>query len=78
MSRYEEERTRQQYEEFLRDLEEDPEMRRDIQLFKRNNENVVDDEGDAMMESGDDDNFPDVQVEELLEKIGTINLGGYQ
>jgi len=78
LSRYEEEQTRVQYEEFLRDLEEDPDMRREIQLYKKYNDNdYVDQDGDAMMDS-DDDNFPDVQVQELLEKVNTINLSGYQ
>jgi len=76
LSRYEEERTRQQYEEFLRDLEEDPEMRGQVQLFKKYQ--TVDDDGDAMMDEDFDDNFPDVQVDELLDKINTINLNPHE
>jgi len=51
-------------------------MRGQVQLFKKYQ--TVDDDGDAMMDEDFDDNFPDVQVDELLDKINTINLNPHE
>jgi len=59
------------YEEFLRDLEEDPEMRSQINLYKVPNPQTK--PSDTMVEEEED--FPDVEVNELLEMVEDLTLG---
>ena len=58
-----------EYEQFLQDLEEDPEMRGQINLFK--DTQVLAERGadDASASDCDDDDFPDVGLEELLDEL---------
>jgi len=60
------------YEEFLRDLEEDPEMRSQVNLYK------VAEAPESMHTEGTDieDDFPDVGVDELLDMVDDLTLGG--
>jgi len=63
-------KARLQYEEFLRDIEEDPEMRSQIQLYKTttNTEtNVINDNTETDEEIEPD--FPEIKIEELMDKI---------
>jgi len=68
----------QDYEEFLRELEEDPDMRQQIQLFKAGGQvphptaatsAMADDEMDD-----DEADFPDVNVDELLDDMTGLSL----
>ncbi|KAH9815572.1 NMD3 family-domain-containing protein [Melampsora americana] len=73
-----------EYELFLRDLEEDPELRQNVQLFKANpkNKNVREDsmeiEGDAESvvetEMDEDDDFPKIQLDELLDEMEALKI----
>jgi len=62
------------YEEFLRDLEEDPEMRSQINLYK------AAEPQESMQTDGtdieEDDEFPDVAIDELLDMVEDLTIGG--
>jgi nonsense-mediated mRNA decay protein 3 len=68
------------YERFLRDLEEDPEMRQTIQLFRDPNapekaardEDEMADDTDA--EVDEDDEFPEIQVDELADELDAFGI----
>jgi len=62
----------QNYEEFLRDLEEDPEMRSQVNLYKAAEAPV------SMQTEGTDieDDFPEVGMDELLDMVDDLTLGG--
>lgn len=77
-------RVEAEYEMFLRDLEEDPELRQNIQLYKANPKSKKD-APDAMDVEGDDqsatetdldedDDFPKIQLDELLDEMDGLNL----
>jgi len=57
------------YEEFLRDIEEDPELRSQLNLYKAS-------EKDEMQTDATDleDDFPEVQMDELLDMIEDLKL----
>jgi len=67
-------RAESDYESFLQDLEEDPSMRAQINLFKvpnaeeikKQTESVMVDEGEGEEDEGE---FPDVGLEELMEDL---------
>lgn len=67
------------YERFLRDLEEDEELRQTINIFKDPNKVVAD---DAMAEDGDTDiddddeeeDLPQIRLEELLDEMNDLKL----
>ncbi|GAA6012914.1 hypothetical protein JCM10207_008375 [Rhodosporidiobolus poonsookiae] len=65
----EEARAEKDYEHFLRDLEEDAELRETVQLFKR--DPAAAPETDAMAEDtdgeDDDEEFPEINADELLD-----------
>lgn len=71
--RNEEERDREEYESFLQDIEEDPEYRSQINLYKAEKEEDMNDgeeqQEDSQDEDGEDGEFPDVKLEELLEDM---------
>jgi nonsense-mediated mRNA decay protein 3 len=71
------EKAQQQYEEFLRDIEEDPEMRSQILLFKKGN-NIEDKDKDTDTSVATDDelepDFPEIKTEELLDKVEEIKF----
>ncbi|KAI9234504.1 MAG: NMD3 family-domain-containing protein [Podila humilis] len=64
------ERIEQDYEMFLRDLEEDPELRSTVNLYKSDK---VKKEADHAMESDsefdDEEGFPEIQLDELLDNL---------
>lgn len=71
------------YELFLRDLEEDVELRGMVNLFKDDRDAGAakeegDEEGDVEMETSDveegEDDFPEVLVDELLENLEGLDI----
>ncbi|KAJ1919894.1 ribosome-binding protein [Mycoemilia scoparia] len=72
----EQEKLEADFEQFMRDLEEDPDYRQNINLYKTGaataaqtgDSGAMDEEGDD-----DDDEYPDIPLEELLEDL---NLNG--
>jgi len=70
-SRYDPEKAARDYEGFVRDLEEDPELRSQVNLYKEKNaENIVTfykKQQEEEMEA--DEEFPEVALEELLEDL---------
>ncbi|CAG8652903.1 15635_t:CDS:2 [Dentiscutata heterogama] len=58
----------QDYELFLRDLEEDSELRQNINLYKSNN-NAMDIDTTVEENNDEDDDFPEVKLEELLDEL---------
>ncbi|RIB12914.1 NMD3 family-domain-containing protein [Gigaspora rosea] len=62
------ERMDQDYELFLRDLEEDSELRQNVNLYKANNNNAMDIDT-TVEENNDEDDFPEVKLEELLDEL---------
>ncbi|MBW0487694.1 hypothetical protein O181_027409 [Austropuccinia psidii MF-1] len=74
-----------EYEMFLRDLEEDPELRQNVQLYKADTKSkkraegemdVEEDEDESAAETdmGEDDDFPKIQLDELLNEMEDLNL----
>jgi nonsense-mediated mRNA decay protein 3 len=73
-----------EYELFLRDLEEDPELRQNVLLFKadpKSKKAEVDSmeiEGDAESvvetEMDEDDDFPKIQLDELLDEMEALKI----
>eukprot|EP00465_Bigelowiella_longifila_P002677 CAMPEP_0185253228 /NCGR_PEP_ID=MMETSP1359-20130426/2067_1 /TAXON_ID=552665 /ORGANISM="Bigelowiella longifila, Strain CCMP242" /LENGTH=233 /DNA_ID=CAMNT_0027835573 /DNA_START=60 /DNA_END=761 /DNA_ORIENTATION=- len=64
-------------EVFMNDLEEDPEMRADVNLYKRK---VTSRAEDVKMRGGeedeDDDGFPEISMDELIEDMGgSLQIG---
>lgn len=55
----------QDFEEFLQELEQDPEMRAQVDLYKKTSEDQV----STTQNSEEDDDYPQVGVEELLEDL---------
>ncbi|KAH8919894.1 hypothetical protein BT69DRAFT_1336938, partial [Atractiella rhizophila] len=74
----EEKRQDDDYERFLQDLEEDEDLRANIQLFKKKKEDGMEVDkkdkkgGDVEMESvsgdGDDEDIPKINTDELLDE----------
>lgn len=70
------------YERFLQDIQEDPELRAEMQLFKdkaalERKENAMDEDTDAETgdEGGDDDDdYPEINVDELLDEMDNLGL----
>ena len=66
------------YELFLRDVEEDPELRAMINLYKSDNQSA--DAGGAMMQVSDEDDeepeedFPQINVDDLLEDMEEMKI----
>lgn len=64
-------KTENDYEEFMQDLEEDPELRSKINLYARESKQpqaVMDDE------DSEDDQFPEIAMEELLTEMDSVAL----
>lgn len=59
------ERSQKDYESFLNDLEEDPDMRQHINLYKvaHYEQSMIDAEEDKLSD------YPDIPIEELLEQL---------
>lgn len=68
------------YERFLRDIAEDPELRAEMQLFKDKNamerkENAMEEDTDAETgDEGDDDDYPEIDVDELLDEMDNLGI----
>lgn len=69
------------YERFLRDLEEDPEMRQTIQLFRDPNAGegggaakADDMADDTDVDEDEEEDFPEIQVDELADELENIGL----
>ncbi|KAI5477654.1 hypothetical protein MNV49_006040 [Pseudohyphozyma bogoriensis] len=60
------------YERFLRDLEEDEELRQTINLFKDTSAKPTVDESD--MEDDDDEELPEIRIDELLDEMDALNI----
>jgi len=58
----------QDYEEFLQELERDPEMRSKINLYKKGAE-AEDDMTDGETNDDGDEEHPDIGLEELIEDL---------
>lgn len=83
----EQDRLEADFEMFLRDVEEDQELRHTLDLYKVRNQPKVDQGGDEMMdedgdedEDGDgdedsDDGVPKINMEELLDDFDELNMG---
>jgi len=79
-------RVEAEYEMFLRDLEEDPELRQNVQLFKAKPSaakkklaadamDVSEADNESVTETEmDDDDFPKIQLDELLDEMDGLNL----
>ncbi|CAG8570878.1 431_t:CDS:2 [Acaulospora morrowiae] len=61
-----------EYEMFLQDLEEDPELRQNVNLYKSTSTVAMDVDGTVGESSEGDDDFPEIGIEELLEDL-TLN-----
>jgi len=70
-SRVDEEMKMRNMEEFMRELEEDPEMRSQIELFRV--PGVAAPQQEGMEEEGEED-FPEVQITELLDAVGALKI----
>lgn len=64
-------------EMFMRDIEEDPEFRSTINVFKNQGQpSAAQPSGDAMMESDiEEEDFPEISLEEMLDEM-QINMDG--
>ena len=65
------------YERFLQDIEEDEELRAGLNLFKSSKPapaetGTIMEESDV--EGDDDDDFPEIKVDELLDEMSGLNL----
>jgi len=67
------ERAAQDYEDFMQELEEDPELRKNVNLYRREDANRgaarAADEKEDMDDDGDEDGFPEVALDELLTDL---------
>ncbi|KAI8326046.1 NMD3-domain-containing protein [Martensiomyces pterosporus] len=65
----EQEKLEADFENFLRDLEEDPELRQSINLYKDASAAGAPQPADMESDMGDDDELPEVPLEELLDDL---------
>ncbi|CAH7686133.1 NMD3 family-domain-containing protein [Phakopsora pachyrhizi] len=71
-----------EYEMFLRDLEEDPELRQNVQMFKADSKSQQQDSDTMDVEDGqetdteidEDDGFPVIQLDELLDEMDALKI----
>jgi hypothetical protein len=63
--------SRRNMEEFMRDLEEDPEMRSQIDLFRVSGVSAPEEE---MADVDEEEDFPEVQLSELVNGIQSMTL----
>lgn len=75
-AKQEQERAERDYELFLQELEEDEELRQNINLYKSdkvpkpvNPDDMVDEDADA-----EDDDAPQIDIDELLDELDEMNL----
>lgn len=79
-AKQEQERAERDYELFLQDLEEDEELRQNINLYKSDKVAEVNQDGDGDMmvedEYDEEDNAPQIDIDELLDELDEMNLDG--
>lgn len=73
-----------EYEMFLRDLEEDPDLRQNVQLFKADPKKKkmpvdsmeVEEDAESVIETemDEDDDFPRIQMDELLDEMEALRI----
>ncbi|GME78937.1 unnamed protein product [Ambrosiozyma monospora] len=73
-ARQEQERAERDYELFLEQLEEDEELRQGVNLYKSENAGQVAAGDDDEMDDEEDD-APQINVDELLDELDEMNLG---
>ncbi|ODV84759.1 hypothetical protein CANARDRAFT_23753 [[Candida] arabinofermentans NRRL YB-2248] len=76
-ARQEAERAERDYELFLQELEEDPELRQTVNLYKSDaprqyNNDDIEEMGD---DDEEDDDAPQIDIDELLDELDEMNLG---
>lgn len=72
-------RMEREFEQFLRDIEEDDEFRQGVQLYKKPKKQPQADEMSiATMEADEDDDVPKVNMDELLEDFDELAIGDEQ
>ncbi|RYO98924.1 hypothetical protein DL764_006957 [Monosporascus ibericus] len=72
-------RMEREFEQFLRDIEEDDEFRQGVQLYKKpKKEPQADEMSIATTEADEDDDVPKVNMEELLEDFDELAIGDEQ
>lgn len=72
-AKQEQERAERDYELFLQELEEDQELRQTINLYKAGNEPQPE-ETENEMDDMDDDDAPEIGIDELLDEIDGMTL----
>ena len=74
------ERRDRDYEMFLRDVEEDTELRNTLALYKAQQEAAKDAEAMSVVETtdGEDDDVPKIDMEELLDEFDELNVNDEQ
>lgn len=79
-ARQEQERAERDYELFLQELEEDEELRQNVNLYKSNKvpqvsnpDEMVDEDEEEISE---DDDAPQIDIDELLDELDEMNLDG--
>jgi nonsense-mediated mRNA decay protein 3 len=77
-ARQEQERAEKDYEMFLQDLEEDEELRQNINLYKTDKATATaeTEDEDAMDDDISDDEAPQIDIDELLDELDEMNLDG--
>ena len=60
------------YEEFLRDLEEDVELRGMVNLFKDQRKKDI--EMESVVDEDEEEDFPEIGVDELLDDLDALNI----
>ncbi|OUT23170.1 60S ribosomal export protein NMD3 [Pichia kudriavzevii] len=73
-ARQEQERAERDYEMFLQDLEEDDELRQNINLYK--SEKKVNFEEGMESEIEEDEDAPEINIDELLDELDEMNIDG--
>jgi nonsense-mediated mRNA decay protein 3 len=74
------ERMDRDYEMFLRDVEEDTELRNTLALYKTQQKAAKDAEAMSVVDTtdGEDDDVPKIDMEELLDEFGELNVDDEQ
>ncbi|KAJ5639443.1 NMD protein affecting ribosome stability and mRNA decay [Penicillium longicatenatum] len=69
-------RLEEDFETFLRDVEEDPELRHTLDLYKVRKERQAADAMDEDEDNESDDGVPEINMEELLDDFDELNMDG--
>ncbi|KAJ6028460.1 NMD protein affecting ribosome stability and mRNA decay [Penicillium herquei] len=68
-------RLEEDFEAFLRDIEEDQELRQTLDLYKARKERVSDDAMDEDEDNESEDGVPQINMDELLDDFDELNMG---